>query len=416
MCRAGRTIRRHVGAQSVHRGHPSTALVSSLSLVSCTMAPKHGSKRRLTDEELYDALQARALAVKSRSIRQKIQHVLNRRPDLLPSVLQHLKDVGGGEVMSLIDKFKDKTKADADDTSRRTPKTCKTGVKDNSSHSDDPDDDDASDTERAAIVKQPAVKTEATTTYRPKPADLRDPFPRCYRTWQDVPVQYLEYFLSVVELVSMSPHALRGLREGKQKSVPKAIMLKLWELVFAAEKEEDILLAWRSHAALIEALKSMNHRRGRLARELMMPPDYVEQGAYILDLDSKPPCVKHRPSGLIRDLPTFIHSCSSVQVCYIDKNWSDRNVVVVDPRGHSQFQLALLFGEAASLMRLSPEAPPVFAQPVGSEVPQDVGEVGAASSTKQEQLDDSAACAGPKIEPGLNAEKATRVPPAPEVK
>lgn len=147
---------------------------------------------------------------------------------------------------------------------------------------------------------------------------------------------------------------------------------------------------------------------GRLARELMVPPDYVEQGAYILDLDSKPPCVKHRPSGLMRDLPTsFIHSCSSVQVCYIDKNWSDRNVVVVDPRGHSQFQLALLFGEAASLMRLSPEAQPVFAQPVGSEVPQAVGEVGAASSTKQEQVDDPAACAGPKIEPGLNAEQAT---------
>lgn len=52
---------------------------------------------------------------------------------------------------------------------------------------------------------------------------------------------YLEYFLSVVELVYMSPHALRALREGKQKSVPKAIMLKLWELVFAAEKEDDIL-------------------------------------------------------------------------------------------------------------------------------------------------------------------------------
>lgn len=306
--------------------HREVRLCSALQTRSCepsasTMAPKGSSnaaagKRKLTDEHMYDQLQARALAIKNKSIGGKISKVLSKRPDLLPSVLQHIKDIGGTEVRRILDDYDASQKAEAE-WSEATPK--KPRFKD-----EEDSDEDGEHAPPSSKASQASVATQGTSGFvwgKGKPNDLRDPLPRCYRAWQDVPAQYLEYFLSQAEPVSLSGHALKGLREGKQKSIPKWIILKLWEFVIAAEKEDDILPGWRSHDSLIKVVKDMNNRRGRLAKDMVMPLDYLELGVYKLNISSAAYSITHQPSNLTRPLPeTFTQSCQDIKKCFIDKN------------------------------------------------------------------------------------------------
>jgi hypothetical protein len=111
--------------------------------------------------------------------------------------------------------------------------------------------------------------------------DPMAPLPTGWTTLADLSSEFLEWILGFMELVSCGRHALKGLLQGNQRKVPKALLQQI--LIFATDVSMDVSIAQFGALADLKAfMVARNIECGRRARDLQTPLAWEARGVYAL--------------------------------------------------------------------------------------------------------------------------------------
>lgn len=156
----------------------------------------------------------------------------------------------------------------------------------------------------------------------------------------------LSDILSSVEDVVLSKFALKALLRPGQRVVPKEPLLQLMEFAFAMNRGTRVNMSPGYKAMLMSQLRAANEANGGRASTLRLPPNWAEQGVYLL-LRTAPPVVKvqHRFNGACRVIPEGHLEGVDATKLYIGNNYSDDSAYLAVQDGVLNFPLNVLFSK-----------------------------------------------------------------------
>jgi hypothetical protein len=177
----------------------------------------------------------------------------------------------------------------------------------------------------------------------------KDALPTCYTEVRILSVRVMKSYLKMAEPVVFSDHAVRALAPMGKKVVPKQTMLELWEFVFGQASDEAIAAAWHAPGAYAKHLAKLSGARGRLARDLVLPPTWPKDGIYQLRSEGG---VLHLHSRLLNiEVPIPLKYLEEVDLAtiHVQVNFSERSAIVADASGRLRRQASILMLEGQSM-------------------------------------------------------------------
>ena len=92
----------------------------------------------------------------------------------------------------------------------------------------------------------------------------------------------MKHLLRASEPHIFSDQGINGLAAPGKKVISKQALLEIWELVYGMGVDESLAPGWHYPGTFQSHLADVNERRGRLARDLVLPPDWSKAGIYTL--------------------------------------------------------------------------------------------------------------------------------------
>lgn len=174
--------------------------------------------------------------------------------------------------------------------------------------------------------------------------------PRCYTQVGAVPPNYLITVLARVENVSLPEAALRGHAKKGSRHIINEDLLCVLELIGNISPDADLPLKFHDCDIFVEALCHFNVMRGRVARELQLPPIWEECGVFrLLAEGDKQVSLLHKIMKKVVPLPeSFLKRLGSCSSLVIEKDWSERQANVREVGGFARLTCILLFAGEAS--------------------------------------------------------------------
>lgn len=284
-------------------------------------------KQRLSTDDRVARLIQTANKLKSKSLVDKIVKVLKSKPGLVASVIDHLADLGV--------KIQDGAKGASSSSTKR-------------GRDDDDDDCDPTspdhktlDTKRARSVASPgsapsvsAAQSDAGATSvlsendpSTSPGKILDFVPRKYDTIASLPPDYIRHILATLEPISMGYHTLEGIAGARKKTISKPPLLALLEFATDVQPGQEIRPWMRKIADLELRLRERYIAKGRVARDLQMPPDYDMFGVYKISTKRRSTktgiVIIHRAKKTEKELPAkSTKAFKNHQALFIEKNYS----------------------------------------------------------------------------------------------
>ena len=170
----------------------------------------------------------------------------------------------------------------------------------------------------------------------------------CYVEVSILSVKLMKAMLKVSEPIAASDHAIRALAPPGKKMIPKSVMLEVFEYVYGLARDESILAVLHAPGAFQKYLDILNVRRGRLFRDLQLPPDWASRGVYSTIPIEEKVMVKCRIVEGQRELLGDLMRGVDIQTVHVQMNWSAKSALICDGSGALRAQAILLFPEVAS--------------------------------------------------------------------
>ena len=298
------------------------------------MAPKAkrtaAEARALAEEEVAKMLQ-RARALTFRSQCNDIRQAMKSYPELAPSVISHLTSLGV-----------DWTKVGCPQDAKKEMPLLAAAVGAAESGSD-----------------QGSMHDESTGSVKSRPEDYadesfmdakNDALPGCYTEVRILSVRVMKAYLKMAEPVVFSDHAVRALAPMGKKVIPKQLMLEMWEFVFGQASDEAIAAAWHVPGAYAKHLSKLSESRGRLSRDLVLPPNWPRDGIYQLRAEGSTMYLESRLLKLEVPIPQkYLEEVDHATV-HLQVNFSERSAIVADASGRLRRQASILMLEGQSLV------------------------------------------------------------------
>ena len=133
-----------------------------------------------------------------------------------------------------------------------------------------------------------------------------------------------------------------SLRRGKQK-IQKPVCHQIFEYVFGLSPDEAITAQWHAPGVFQGHLNSHNVARGRLGRDLELPPDWSRQGVYTLRRDEGLIFVHSKLASGEKELSQHVLASIDVGAVHARSNYSEKSAIIVDSSGILRVQAILLF-------------------------------------------------------------------------
>jgi len=302
------------------------------------MAPK---RRLSTDEKVAHLIQS-ANKLKNKSVVDKIVAALKENPGIVASVVDHLADLG----------FKLEDAASAEATS--TPPAKRRLSSPNASGSSGAAAPSLDDAGSAASMSDEVPPNKAAETQ--SPLKLLDVIPGKYDTISSLPPDYIRHILAVLEPISMGHHTLKGIAGARKKTISKPPLLCLLELTTDVAPDQVIKPWMRNLEHLTEQLMQAYVRKGRVAKELQMPPDYSKFGVYAMRRKQNGGgiFIKHRATGVEKELSAKARqNFKDPDSMHIEKNWSTKYACLCEQGSLAAFLLMPLFTDDIISLDLS---------------------------------------------------------------
>lgn len=214
-------------------------------------------------EEQASSYQKKAMLMNNKANHARLLAALKQRPDVLPSIMEHLDRLGVGHTAS---PSTPSPKREPWSPAGLVPTTPSAGgLSDAASDAGFSSGSGLDAADAAGDDKQPL-----------------DYIPRKYATVASLPVHYLKAALTHMEPISFGLHTLKGLLEPGKKTLPKKELLNLVEFVTDVKPDTHIPAAQRSMDAFLSWLGGENLNKGRRGKELMLRVDWASKGHYLL--------------------------------------------------------------------------------------------------------------------------------------
>jgi hypothetical protein len=302
-------------------------------LLAGHMAPK--GSRKPTATERIARHQQQALQLQTKHSLDWIIKNLRARQDLVPAIVQHMKQLGISDI-------------------ELTSATLYTFNKDQAVAAQA-----ASPESRAAASVGGSLSgdksSSAASIAGPEDDNAEDPtvvlpdIPRKYRQWSALPPGYLVELLSALEPVSMGKQALKVYAPKGKKTLKRAALEQLWEFVTGIPPTANITPKQRNMEKLKQDVQKVNVQRGRVARDIVLPVNWGTDGHYFVEIDSENPGLaklktKHNEKAqMFKVSPSDfeLEGPSQLQGLYVDLNWSEERAVVCHPCNSHRVIVAL---------------------------------------------------------------------------
>ena len=313
------------------------------------MAPK-GVKRKLSMQEQAAAWQQKALIMNNRANTARLLSVLKARPDILPSIMEHLDRLG----------VKAPRAEPAEGPSTPSPaKPSWSPMLESSSAAGSGGSSDVV-SEAGSMASMSDLDLEEKTPL--------DQIPRKYPTVSSLPVHYLKLALTTLEPISFGVHTLKGLLEPGKKSLPKQELLNLIEFVTDIRPETQIQPHQRSMPAFLGWLTDENNKKNRRGKELQLRVDWSTKGHYLIaqEVSKGKPIIKVKAQhvGLEAALPEKVSlGISDPSKLVVASNWSIHDASLKELGSPFSVNLVLLFPDMCQKM-ISVGLPEPVPQPV----------------------------------------------------
>jgi hypothetical protein len=344
------------------------------------------AKRRSYSEEA-ERLQQRSLEVQTKGQIEWVMKSLKERRDLVASVVQHLEKCGVKRPAKF--QYKAEQKEDA---STQPAKKLK----------EEPSERGSAGLSDGRTENGEGAAEEEGDEDGGKSKEVLPFVPRKYSTWQDVPPHYLEELLACLEKVSCAKAALKGLVPKGKKIVKAEPLLQIFELITGWDRAADIHPGDRNVELLKQKLTKVNMERGRLARDLEIPLNWVKSGIYTLT--PVPGGCGLLVHSLVKagkkEFPVQNPKLTLDQF-RVEFNFCDNRAIIVHPCSPSQTLCALLWAPTLSSS---------FCSPVKFD--KDKGVLEEVADIKEETVEVPAAAAASGAPPPFD-ESLLRIPPPP---
>ena len=177
----------------------------------------------------------------------------------------------------------------------------------------------------------------------------KDALPSCYTEVRILSVRVMKSYLKMSEPVVFSDHAVRALAPMGKKVVAKQTMLELWEFVFGQASDEAIAAAWHAPGAYAKHLEKLNGARGRLARDMVLPPNWPKDGIYQLRSEGGKLHLQSRLLNIEVPIPLKYLEEVDLATVRVQVNFSERSAIVADASGRLRRQASILMLEGQSM-------------------------------------------------------------------
>lgn len=222
-----------------------------------------------------------------------------------------------------------------------------------------------------------------------------DELPHCYTTIGGCSLTYLKAMLSAIEPIAFSALSLRGMIERGKREVSKRSLTELIEFASGCDYDTPLNGDLRHIPTLHRALSDMSRARGRLGRDLRLPPNFDEVGFFVLEgLAGPQPSLRHRFLNCARPLPLakFNNSMEEVASARVEMNYSEHRAFVSTKRGFKVLTCVTMFSD---LIQDPPSLRPSSFD--------DPGRKGAAAPGTKVGLEDSAAAEDTHDDGGMSS-------------
>lgn len=278
-----------------------------------SMAPKRSRAVAASAEEQAAKLRKRALELQNKGMREELMEITKNRPDLTPLLLQHAYSLGAP-----------RSGAGSSVAAEQAATSSNDGAK-------------------LALCDGQVVSPGKQAGHRRGEVD--EVIPRCHQTWGSVPPQYIMHFLSSMEPIALSLANLKQLAPAKSKHVPKGALLELFEALCGINPEDPVLPWMRVVAVMVEVCEKFNKEtRLRMYKEIRLPVSWSTCGHYTAEVTKEPYQIKKKNVEQPVAIPKeFLATVKQVSELFVQKNWSEREAVLVDPNGFGRVPMSTLF-------------------------------------------------------------------------
>lgn len=178
-------------------------------------------------------------------------------------------------------------------------------------------------------------------------------------------VKQLQDCLQAMERVVFAPAALKGLRCGGQRVVPKLAVLERIELGGSTNVDSTTPELWQG---FVDLCVQANEAKGRRGISLPLPPSWNDDGVCMVALAAEGAIKVRRCDGEGRDLPDWVVQQFDQAKIHIVENYSERRAALGVHGGVLDLSLQVLFADVAtkrpvaSSSSSSSKAPPLKAR------------------------------------------------------
>lgn len=327
---------------------------------SATMAPK---RPKVNVEEQATKLNLRALALKNKGMKQRIDQMLKDRPDLHSSVLQHLIGMGcadpgasgGGKQTPAITPCPPMLSEEALAAHATSPAQGNSSGKalPAPSPSKGSAGTQCSGASSAASSEGLQLSEEEMALVKgSKNSKLEEWVPRCHMTYGAMTPVYFQYILSKLEPSSLSLAAQRGLCSGKSKHVPKSSLVELFEFITGIAPDADLKPDMHYFPYLVSILQAASQKRGRPAQGMVLPPAWGVEGIYKVTKEEGGLILHHKLLKEKACLPTDFASMVQAEDITFEKNYSESMATLVS--GYMRYSCILSFPHAQYKLAVQP--------------------------------------------------------------
>ena len=263
--------------------------------------------KKLDHESEAARLQRNCIKMKHRGIRVRVNRIMHSRPEMLSDLKDWLVQMGWWDAAE--DEL-----ADQDERGASEPVECA-----------------ASKKHKVTDAKELSIASFATSEASPVDGSLC--LHRNFNRVENVPIVHLRRWLTRMEPVAYSDAKLAQLCKHGKRDANRRVLAELVEFPTGITSNQALFAKHgdgNSLAELESRLVIMNQQNGRVARDLVMPPDWDSQGYYFVQGDSQGVSLWNRYRGVNVRLPlNFAPLGTAARDFVISNNCSERRATIM---------------------------------------------------------------------------------------
>lgn len=261
-----------------------------------------------------ERLQQESLRLRRRAQHQAIMSALKRKPEYIPKIFDQLENMMRGAGLQRLSAdgqvVTPETGAEVEEVKTWRISPAKTYVK-----AEDVDDDGKTAASSSnGDVGQAAVEVHSG--------------PRL----DECSVKQLQDCLQAMERVVFAPAALKGLKRGGQRAIPKLALLELIEFTTGMDGSTSVDSTtpelWQ---AFVDLCVEANTAKGRRGISLPLPPSWNDDGVYKVTLATEGEIKVRCCDGEERELPDWVVKQFDQAKFHIVENYSERRAALRCP-------------------------------------------------------------------------------------